>query len=181
MSTEREKMQSGDWYTCLDDELNALRRTAREAVFQHNHLPASERETLSTPLATLFAAHGPDCLIEAPFHTAYGCNIHLGACIFINANCTILDTARVDIGDRTMIGPAAQIVCAEHHKDPVKRSQGLEVAKPVKIGADVWIGAGAIVMPGVTVGDGAIIGAGAVVTRDVAAGTIVIGVPARPI
>lgn len=180
MQSEREKMAAGVWYTCLDAELDALRHTARTAVHQHNNLPPLARETLSQPLRMLFATHGPDCLIEAPFHASYGCNIHLGARIYVNANCVILDSARVDIGDGTMIGPGVQIICAQHHKDREKRSQGLEIAFPVTIGADVWIGAGAIIMPGAALGDGVIVGAGAVVTRDVPSGQTVIGVPARP-
>ncbi|OAN75426.1 maltose acetyltransferase [Sulfitobacter sp. EhC04] len=181
MQTAREKMAAGAWYSCLDAELDALRRTAREAVHQHNHMAPGARESLSAPLRGLFAAHGPDCLIEAPFHASYGCHIHLGARIYINAGCVILDSAQVVIGDDTMIGPGAQILCAQHHKDPVKRAEGLEIALPVTIGRNVWIGAGAIVMPGITIGETAIVGAGAVVTRDVAAGQTVTGVPARPI
>jgi len=155
--------------------------TARRAVHAHNHLPPNQRPTLCAPLAGLFAAHGPDCLIEAPFHCSYGFNIHLGRAVYLNAGCTILDSARVVIGDGTMIGPRAQILCAEHHKDRDKRAAGIEIARPVTLGRDVWIGAGAIVMPGVTLGDGAIVGAGAVVTRDVGPGATVIGVPARVI
>ncbi|MCZ4257742.1 sugar O-acetyltransferase [Sulfitobacter sp. G21635-S1] len=179
MRSAQEKMAAGEWYSCLDPALDALRRTAREAVHQHNHMPPAGRETLSAPLRGLFAEHGPDCLIEAPFHASYGCHIHLGARVYINANCTILDSARVEIGDDTMIGSGAQLLCAQHHKDPVKRAAGQEIALPVTIGRNVWIGAGAIVMPGVTIGDAAIVAAGAVVTRDVAAGLTVAGVPAR--
>jgi maltose O-acetyltransferase len=181
MPSEREKMANGDWYTCLDAELDGLRQTARSAIHQHNTLPPAARETLCAPLRSLFASHGPDCLIEAPFHVSYGCNIHLGARIYINANCVILDSAQVMIGDGTLIGPGVQIICAQHHKDREKRSQGLEIAYPVSIGADVWIGAGAIIMPGVTLGDAVIVGAGAVVTKDVPAGQTVIGIPARPV
>ena len=80
-----------------------------------------------------------------------------------------------------MLGPRVQIYCAEHHKDPDLRSQGIEIARPVAIGSDVWIGGGAIILGGVTIGDGAIVGAGSVVTRDVAAGATVVGNPARPV
>jgi maltose O-acetyltransferase len=179
MVSERDKMEAGEWYSCLDDELETLRCVALDAVHAHNTLPPSKRRSLSAPLRALFAAHGPECLIEAPFHCSYGRNIHLGAEVYINVGCVILDSAPVRIGDGTMIGPGAKILCADHHRDPVKRRAGIEIAKPVTIGADVWIGAGAMIMPGVTVNDGAIVGAGSVVTRDVAAGQTVVGVPAR--
>lgn len=179
MITERDKMVAGDWYTCLDPELEGLRLAALEAVHAHNHLPPKERRTLSAPLRGLFAQAGPNCLIEAPFHCSYGINIHLGDAVFINSGCTILDSARVSIGNNTLIGTGAQVLCADHHRNIDKRRKGLEIAHPVTIGSDVWIGAGAIVLPGVTIGNGAIIGAGSVVTKDVAAGSTVVGAPAR--
>ncbi|WP_299042233.1 sugar O-acetyltransferase [uncultured Tateyamaria sp.] len=181
MTTERQKMESGAWYSCLDSELEALRMTALNAVHAHNHLPPSDRRALSPPLRALFADPGNACLIEAPFHCSYGRNIHLGTEVYINSGCVILDSAAVHIGDGTMIGPGAQILCADHHRDPVKRRAGIEIAHPVHIGADVWIGAGAIIMPGVTVGNRVIVGAGAVVTHDVPEGVTVVGVPARAI
>lgn len=180
MTSEREKMAAGDWYCCLDPELETLRGAARQAVHAHNHLSPENRQGLSAPLRDLFAAAGRDCLIEAPFHCSYGINIHLGSGVYMNAGCVILDSAPVWIGDGTLIGPGAQLICAEHHKDTGKRRAGIEIALPVTLGRDVWIGAGAIVMPGVTIAEGAIVAAGAVVTRDVAAGDIVKGVPARP-
>lgn len=177
---QADKMAAGDWYTCLDPALEMWRNTARAAVYAHNHAAPDTRAALSAPLSDLFAAHGPDCFIETPFHCSYGFNIHLGSTVYLNAGCIILDSAPVHIGDNTMIGPGAQILCAQHHKDPKRRREGIEIAHPVVIGQDVWIGAGAIIMPGVTIGDAAIIGAGAVVTKDVAKGVTTVGNPARP-
>lgn len=177
--TERQKMAAGEWYSCIDPELEALRDKARAAIRQHNTMPPAERGQMAPALRALFASVGQDVLIEAPFHCAYGMNIRLGDGVYFNAGCTILDTAPVSVGARTMLGPGVHIYCAEHHKDPKLRAQGLEIAKPVTIGADVWIGGGAIILAGVTVGDRAIVGAGSVVTRDVAPDTVVTGNPAR--
>lgn len=174
-------MRAGDWYNCVDDELEALRVTARSAVHEHNTLPPETRGKIGPKLRQLINAK-ESAIIEAPFHCAYGINIELGDWVFLNAGCTILDTAAVTISDHCALGPNVQIYCAEHHRDPVKRCvEGLEIARPVFIGKQAWIGGGAIILAGVTIGDGAVIGAGSVVTRDVDAGRIVVGNPARPI
>ncbi len=174
-------MQSGQWYCCLDPELEAMRTRARHAVHAHNTSPPDIRGAMAPELQALFAQTGSDCYLEAPFHCAYGLNIHLGARVYFNAGCVILDTAAVRIGDDSMFGPHVQIYCAQHAKDPVKRAQGLEIGRPVTIGRNVWVGGGAIVLPGVTIGDNAIIGAGSVVTKDVTAGETIVGNPARPL
>jgi maltose O-acetyltransferase len=179
--TEREKMAAGEWYRCIDAELERLRARARDAVHEHNTMPPDRRRAMAPKLARLFGGLGADVLIEAPFHCAYGFNIHLGEGVYLNAGCVILDTAPVRIGKATMLGPHVQIYCAEHHKDAARRSEGLEIARPVEIGANAWIGGGAILLGGIRVGDGAIVGAGAVVTRNVAPSTTVAGNPARAI
>lgn len=179
--SEREKMVAGDWYNCVDPELDALRLKASEAVFEHNSLPPSQRGDIAPALRALLSRAGEGARIEAPFHCAYGFNIVLDDSVFLNASCTILDTASVRIGKATMLGPHAQIYCPEHHKGSAERRAGLEIGRPVTIGENVWIGGGAIILGGVTIGDNAIVGAGSVVTRDVSAGATVVGNPARPV
>ncbi|WP_353640858.1 sugar O-acetyltransferase [Mesorhizobium sp. WSM2239] len=179
--SERAKMAAGEWYTCIDPELEALRVIARDAVHEHNSMRPGERASMGPALRLLLAQVGENARIEAPFHCAYGVNIELGDNVFLNAGCTILDTARVAIGKSSLLGPNVHIYCAEHHKDAALRSAGLEVARPVEIGERVWIGGGAIILGGVSIGDGAIVGAGSVVTRSVPAGTTVVGNPARTI
>jgi maltose O-acetyltransferase len=179
-ASERAKMAAGEWYSCIDPELEAMRGRAYDAVHEHNTLPPRERGNLGPSLAALFASVGQGVRIEAQFHCAYGVNIELGDRVFMNVGCVILDTAKVRIGRSTLLGPRVQIYCAEHHKDPELRAAGLEIARPVAIGEKVWIGGGAIILPGVTIGDEAIVGAGAVVTRDVLPGVTVVGNPARP-
>ena len=91
----------------------------------------------------------------------------------------ILDVVAVTIGAGTQIGPAVQIYTADHPRDAAVRSTGAELGRPIKIGRNVWIGGGAIILPGITIEDDAIIGAASVVTRNVAAGAIARGNPAR--
>lgn len=176
---ERQKMAAGEWYNCLDAELDDLRNVARSAVHEHNTMHPGVRGSMAPALRALFCEVADDVFIEAPFHCSYGINITLGSRVYMNAGCTILDSGTVRIGDRSMLGPGVHIYCAEHHKDPVLRAKGIEVARNVAIGTDVWIGGGAIIMGGVSIGNEAIVGAGAVVTRDVPPGAIVVGNPAR--
>ena len=117
--------------------------------------------------------------MRSPFYCDYGYNIHLGSEVFLNFGCVFLDVVQIAIGDGCKIGPYVQVLSADHPRDPALRKQRLEHGRPITIGANVWIGGGALILPGITVGDDAIIGAGSVVTGDVAAGTTVIGNPAR--
>lgn len=174
-------MEAGAWYTCLDPELLTMQERARAALHEHNISPPATRGPLGAALRALMRHVGDDVRIEAPFHCAYGCYISLGDRVYLNAGCTILDTAPVRIGAGSMLGPQVQLYCPQHHKDCASRVAGLEQARPITIGVDVWIGGGAIVLSGVSIGDGAIVGAGSVVTRDVPAGETHVGNPARPL
>lgn len=181
MKSELQKMASGEWYNCVDPELDVLRLAASEAIFEHNSLPPRQRGNIAPALRGLLGLAGQGVRIEAPFHCAYGFNIFLGDRVFLNASCVVLDTAPVHIGKATMLGPHVQIYCPEHHKGAAERRSGLEIGRPVTIGENAWIGGGAIILGGVTIGDNAIVGAGSVVTRDVPAGATVVGNPARPV
>ncbi|RWD42423.1 MAG: sugar O-acetyltransferase [Mesorhizobium sp.] len=180
-TSERLKMAAGEWYTCIDPELEELRVAARDALFEHNGLPPRQRGNIGPALRALLGGVGDGARIEASFHCAYGFNLFLGEGAFLNAGCTILDTAPVRIGKGTLLGPNVQIYCAEHHREATGRLAGLEIAKPVTIGDNAWIGGSAVILAGISIGDGAIVGAGAVVTRNVAANATVVGNPARTI
>ena len=112
-----------------------------------------------------------------PFYTEFGKNLRLGKNVFINLGCRFQDTGGITIGDSSLIGHGSTLTTLNHRIDPARRADMLP--SPIVIGRNVWLGAGVTVVPGVTIGDGAIVGAGAVVTKDVAADTIVAGVPAR--
>jgi maltose O-acetyltransferase len=144
--------------------------------FNARGLSDQERYAL---LVERFASVGAEALIRPPFFCDYGYNISLGPGAFLNYACIILDVEPVSIGEGTAIGPAVQILAADHPRDPRLRRQKIRFGRPVTIGANVWIGGGAIILPGVTIGDDAIVGAGSVVTRDVPAGATVVGNPAR--
>jgi maltose O-acetyltransferase len=178
--TEKEKMLAGELYLADDPTLDADRTHAAALLHQYNTTP--HRNATHTPLlAQLLASCGPNCVIRPPFFCDYGYNIRLGHGVFLNFNCVLLDVVSIEIGDQTQIGPAVQIYAADHPRNPEDRRANLESGRPVRIGANVWIGGGAIILPGITVGDDAIIGAGSIVTCDVPPGSIVAGNPARPI
>lgn len=178
--TEKEKMLAGELYR-PDDELAADGRRAFAWMDRYNAAIDRSRAERHVLLSELFAEVGDGATIRPPFFCDYGTNISLGAGVFLNFNCCILDICAVSIGDLTQIGPGVQILCADHPRDAAQRRALLEFGRPIRIGANVWIGGSAIILPGVTVGDDAIIGAGAVVTRDVPAGATVVGNPARVI
>jgi len=178
--TEKQKMIAGLAYDPYDPALVDDRLRARRLLRALNACAPGDDATRRALTADLFGAT-TDAFLQAPFYCDYGYNITLGAKFYCNFNCVILDVAPVTIGDHVLLGPAVQIYTATHPLDAAERRSGIEGAKPIVIGNDVWIGGGAIVMPGVTIGDRAVIGAGSVVTKDVPADTIVAGNPARVI
>ncbi len=177
--SEKQKMLTGQLYRATCPELQAEQIANKHWMQRYNDSADLLNEQRHGLLVEHFAKVGRGAVIRPPFHCDYGYNIELGANVFMNFNCVILDICTVSIGDDCQIGPAVQIYAADHPRDPDVRRSGLESGKPVTIGCNVWIGGGAIILPGVTVGDNAIIGAGSVVSRDVPAGVTVMGNPAR--
>jgi maltose O-acetyltransferase len=176
---ERGKMLAGELYWAADPELVAERARARRLVARYNVTLQEDEAERRALLEELCGSVGEDAWIEPPFRCDYGSNITLGAKAFLNFDCVILDCAAVEIGAGTMLGSAVQISAATHPVDPEKRAGGLELARPITIGANVWIGSGAVVGPGVTIGDHSVIGAGSVVVRDIPARVVAVGNPCR--
>jgi maltose O-acetyltransferase len=176
--TEKEKMLAGELYDPRDPVLASERLQARrlcQRLAAADPADAEERQRLLTALFGTLT----DVWLEPPFHCDYGRNVHLGRGVFFNFGCVILDVMSVRIGDHTLFGPAVQIYTAMHPLDADERRAGLEFARPVTIGRDVWIGGAAVICPGVTIGDRAVIGAGSVVTRDVPPQVFAAGNPCR--
>jgi maltose O-acetyltransferase len=179
MRSEKDKMLAGEMYMAGDPELVAARLRARELCQTLGQLPVKNSEAeRAALLAQLFGAP-TDVYITPPFFCDYGCNIELGRNVYFNFNCVILDVMKVRIGNNVLFAPAVHVYTALHPMDADERRSGLEFAKPVVIGNDVWLGGGAIVCPGVTIGDRAVIGAGSVVVADVPAGAFAAGNPCR--
>ena len=172
-------MLAGELYVANDPELGADGRRIGEWMDRYNATQSRTQHEREALLREVFAHVGAGANIRPPFHCDYGYNISLGAGVFLNFNCVILDVVKVTIGEGTQIGPGVQILTADHPRDPKLRAQMLEFGRPVVIGDNVWIGGGAVILPGVAIGNDAIIGAGSVVTRDVPAGAIAVGNPAR--
>ncbi|MCC6320271.1 MAG: sugar O-acetyltransferase [Phycisphaerales bacterium] len=179
--SEFARMLAGELYLASDPELVDLRRRARRLTRLFNQTTEEQHAERAALLHELFGTLGPGAEIEPTFRCDYGFNIRAGARLFMNFGCVVLDCAPVTIGRACLFGPGVHIYAATHPTDAVARQTGRELAKPVTIGDDVWVGGGAIICPGVTIGDGAVIGAGSIVTRSVAAGVVVVGNPARAV
>ena len=176
MKTEYEKMISGELYQAFSDKnLIKMREDVRKTFREFN------RTADQSFLEKIFQKKLEGVFIEPPFHCDYGINIELGKNVYMNFGVTILDCAKVKIGDNCMLAPNVQIYTAAHPLDVETRNKGLEYALPVTIGKNCWIGGSVVILPGVTIGDNCVIGAGSVVTKDIPANSVSVGNPARVI
>ncbi|MBD8585471.1 sugar O-acetyltransferase [Frigoribacterium sp. CFBP 13729] len=177
--SNRERMLAGDLYVADDPESARLAQRAVRLADAY-HRAAVEDEAAARPLLEeLLGSLGEDAFVKPPLFVDYGENIRIGARTFVNYNLTALDVAAVTIGEDCQIGPNVQLLTPTHPVEPGPRRDRLEAALPITIGDNVWLGGGVVVCPGVSIGDDSVIGAGAVVTRDVPAGVVAVGNPAR--
>lgn len=177
--TEREKMLAGLLYDATDPELTGMRLQARRLTWAFNQSRPDDLAERRRLLEQLFGRLGPRAEVEPPFHCDYGCHIFAGERLYMNFGCVVLDCAAVELGDNVAFGPRVQVLAATHPLVAAERIQGPELARPVRIGSNVWVGGGAIICPGVTIGDNTTIGAGSVVVKDVPAGVLAVGNPCR--
>jgi maltose O-acetyltransferase len=180
MATEREKMIRGELYDPFDAELVAARARARELCRRFNTTGETQQEERRRILSGLLGEGADTAWIQPPFYCDYGSGIRLGAKVFFNYNCVVLDVCEVRIGDFTLFGPGVQILTPLHPFDAALRRER-EYGKPIEIGSDVWVGGGALILAGVRVGSRSIIGAGSVVTRDIPEDVFAAGNPCRVI
>lgn len=182
MTTEKEKMLAGLIYDAnYDQELIDARADAKELCYDFNHARPSEEAKRQDIIRQLLGKTGKEFEITGPFYCDYGFNIEIGENFYANHNLVILDGAKVIFGDDVFVAPDCGFYTAGHPLDVERRNKGLEYAKPITVGNNVWFGGGVKVMPGVTIGDGAVIGGGSVVTKDIPANMIAFGNPCKPI
>lgn len=180
--TEKEKARLGLLYDAnYDEELLAERRRCKELCFQFNQLSHLKELEQKEIIGKLFGKTKENFCVTAPFYCDYGYNIEIGENFYSNHNLVILDGAKVEIGDNVFIAPNCCITTAGHPINIDERNRGLEYAYPIKIGNNVWIGAGANILPGVTIGDNVTIGAGSVVNKSIPANSIAVGNPCKVI
>jgi maltose O-acetyltransferase len=173
------RMLRGELYRAVGDEIGADQGRAQELLERFNGSGHAEQELRASLLRELLGAIGDGVVVRPPFHCDYGTHITIGAGTFVNFGCVMLDVAPIRIGVACQIATGVHIVTATHPVDPEPRRQGWESAAPIVIGDNVWLGSGAVVCPGVTIGEDTVVGAGGVVTRDLPAGVVALGVPAR--
>ena len=151
-----------------------LARTQSQLLFRFNHtMPATdEYERL---MKELFPDMGEGSRISTPLTGVRFHQVRIGKDVIVMPGCLMMSAGGITIDDGAMIAANVQLISNNH--DLYERH--IITCKPVHIGKNAWIGAGATILPGVTVGDNAVVGAASVVTKDVAPDTIVVGNPAR--
>lgn len=176
--TEKEKAAAGYLYNAnYDKDILTDMGRCKDLCHAFNQTRPSDRDAQYKILRQILGTMGKQITVNAPFWCDYGYNISVGNFFFANHNCQILDGGRVQFGDHVFIAPNCLFTTAEHALDAEQRNEGLEVALPITIGNNVWIGAGSVVLGGVTIGDNTVIGAGSVVTKSIPANVIAVGVP----
>ena len=179
MTDTRERMKDGRLYFCTDEAIANEQLQCLELLYDYNQTRPTEQPKRRELLKVLLAEVGENCYIEPPLHANWGRNTHLGSNVYANFNLTLVDDTDIYIGDAVMIGPNVTIATAGHPVDPELRRKVAQFNIPVRIGNNVWIGAGAVILPGVTIGDDSVIGAGSIVTKDIPAGVVAVGNPCR--
>lgn len=182
MRTEKEKMLAGMVYSAADKELLDELNATKVVIQQYNSLSPADGAGRLDILKSLLGHIGDDeVTINQPFYCDYGKQISVGKRFFANFHLTILDEAKVTIGDDCFIGSNVSIYTACHSTDPAERNTRNEWAEAVTIGNSVWIGGSVTILPGVRIGDNVTIGAGSVVTKDIPSNVVAVGNPCRVI
>ena len=163
-----------------DDAVMEEQKVCRRILQRLNTVDRSDFDEIGKIVKELLGK-SEDAFINHPFYCDYGSHIEVGKNFFANYNCTIIDVAKVKIGDNCQMAPNVAIYTAGHPLHPVARNSMYEYGISVTIGDNVWIGGNTVIMPGVHIGSNTVIGAGSVVTRDIPDWSVAVGNPCRVI
>lgn len=175
------EMLSGEPYDALNANLITELNRVKCLIRDYNSIRPDDAQALDASIRQILGGCKKNVKVVQPFLCDYGSNITVGENFFANFNLTILDEAKVTMGDNVFIGPNVGIYTACHPIDPVERNKGTEWSEPVTIGDNCWIGGGVTILPGVTIGKNVTIGAGSVVSRDIPDDCVAVGNPCRVI
>lgn len=181
MATMRDRMIRGQLYDASDPELCDLRLRGQRVCRAYNALDDDAQPERARILQGFLGAIGQRTVVQSGVRIEYGFNVSIGSGCYVNYDVIFLDICPITIGDRVQIAPRVQLVTATHPLDPAERAKGPESGAPIRIGDDVWLGAGVIVLPGVTIGEGTTVASGAVVAKDLPPRVLAGGVPAKVI
>lgn len=162
-----------------DGAVMAEQAKCRRILQKLNFMDRSDFVGIAEVVKELLGGAAEGAFINPPFYCDYGSHIEVGKNFYANYNCTILDVARVKIGDYCQMAPNVAIYTAGHPIYPSTRNSAYEYGKEITIGDNVWIGGNTVICPGVHIGDNVVIGAGSVVTRDIPDWCIAAGNPCR--
>ncbi|WP_234985831.1 sugar O-acetyltransferase [Demequina sp. NBRC 110051] len=178
--SEYEKLAADEWFRYrAGPELADMQRATLARLRELSGLYYDEPGVATQMLEDLLGACGPGLDFRPPIYFEYKERVRMGSNVFINANLMIVGSGIVTIGDHALIGPDARFYTVNHAFDVETRREGWERAFPITLEDDVWLGGSVVLCPGVTIGCGSVVAAGAVVTKDVPAGVVVAGNPAR--
>lgn len=161
-----------------DDSVAEEMLVCRRKLQKLNFMDRADLDGIAEAVKDLLGK-SDEAFINPPFYCDYGTHIEVGKYFFANYNCTILDVAKVKIGDNCQMAPNVAIYTAGHPLHPVSRNSGYEYGKEITIGDNVWIGGNTVICPGVQIGNNVVIGAGSVVTKDLPDWSLAAGNPCR--
>ena len=173
--SEKQKMLAGELYRSTDPELQIALARAQQRLRDLNAISNEDTQGRFARLRKMLGQIGSGTQVKSPFSCDYGIHIVIGRNGFVNYGCVFLDCNLITIGDDAQIGPGVHINTALHPLAPETRRSGLESAKAITIGHNVWLGGSCVI------GDNSVIGAGSVVVQDVPPSSLAVGNPCRVI